>query len=148
MRILILLATSLLFAASASAQSLKVRETKSTVKEAADRLVKAVEEKGLKVAARVDHAAGAKAVGLEMPPTEVIMFGNPKLGTPLMLANPQLGVDLPLKIVIWEAAPGKTMIGYTAPDSLKARFDIKDKDALFKTMGDALEGFAAAAAGP
>ena len=145
MRILILLATSLLFAASASAQSLKVRETKSTVKEAADRLVKAVEEKGLKVAARVDHAAGAKAVGLEMPPTEVIMFGNPKLGTPLMLANPQLGVDLPLKIVIWEAAPGKTMIGYTAPDSLKARFDIKDKDALFKTMGDALEGFAAAA---
>jgi uncharacterized protein (DUF302 family) len=148
MRFLMLIAAVLLSVSPAAAQALKVRETKSTVKEAADRLVKAVEDKGLKVAARVDHAAGAKAAGLEMPPTEVIMFGNPKLGTPLMLANPQLAVDLPLKIVIWEAAPGKTMIGYTAPDTVKARFDIKDQDALFKAMGDALEGFAAAAAGP
>ncbi|MEQ1614634.1 MAG: DUF302 domain-containing protein, partial [Hyphomicrobiaceae bacterium] len=95
-----------------------------------------------------DHAAGAKAAGTDMPPTEVVIFGNPKLGTALMLANPQVGVDLPLKIVIWQAAPGKTMIGYTAPDALKARFDIKDKDALFTAMGEALEGFAAAAAGP
>jgi uncharacterized protein (DUF302 family) len=148
MRFPLLLAASLMLASPASADSLKVRETKATVKDAADRLVKAVEEKGLKVAARVDHAAGAKAAGLEMAPTEVIMFGNPKLGTPLMLANPQLAVDLPLKIVIWEAAPGRTMIGYTAPDTLKSRFDIKDKDALFKAMGEALEGFAAAAAGP
>jgi uncharacterized protein (DUF302 family) len=143
-----LIAAVLMLASPAAAEALKVRETKTTVKEAADRLVKAVEEKGLKVAARVDHAAGAKAAGLDMPPTEVIMFGNPKLGTPLMLANPQLAVDLPLKIVIWEAAPGRTMIGYTAPDALQARFDIKDKDALFKAMGEALEGFAAAAAGP
>jgi uncharacterized protein (DUF302 family) len=148
MRLLMIIATTLLLVVPASAQSLKVRETTSSVKEATDRLVKAVEEKGLKVAARVDHAAGAKAAGLDMPATEVVMFGNPKLGTPLMLANPHLAIDLPLKIVIWEAAPGKTMIGYTAPDALKARFEIKDKDALFKAMGDALEGFAAAAAGP
>jgi uncharacterized protein (DUF302 family) len=147
MRRLMILGLSLLFAGPAGAQALKVREAAGTVSEAADRLVKAIEAKGLKVAARIDHAAGAKAAGLDMPPTEVVLFGNPKLGTPLMLANPQAAVDLPLKIVIWQAAPGKTMIGYTAPDALKARFDIKDKDALFKTMGDALEGFAAAAAG-
>jgi uncharacterized protein (DUF302 family) len=148
MRILMILAMTLMGAMPVAAQALKVRETAASVKDATDRLVKAIEEKGLKVAARVDHAAGAKAAGLEMPPTEVVMFGNPKLGTPLMLANPQLAIDLPLKIVIWQAAPGKTMIGYTAPDTLKARFDIKDKDELFKTMGAALEGFAAAAAGP
>lgn len=148
MRIVLALITALILASPASAQALKVRETTGSVKDATDRLVKAIESKGLKVAARIDHAAGAKAAGTDMPPTEVVIFGNPKLGTALMLANPQIGVDLPLKIVIWQAVSGKTMIGYTAPDALRARFDIKDKDALFTAMGEALEGFAAAAAGP
>ncbi len=148
MRYILILATAILFTGPASAEALKVRESKSTsVPETVERLVKAIEGKGLKVAARVDHAAGAKAAGMEMPPTEVVMFGNPKLGTPLMLANPELAVDLPLKIVVWQAASGKVMIGYTSPDALKARFDIKDKDASFKAMGEALEAFAAAAAG-
>ena len=148
MRILVAMIAAMLLVSPVSAQALKVRETTASVKDATDRLVAAIEGKGLKVAARVDHAAGAKTAGMEMPPTEVVIFGNPKLGTALMQANPQIGVDLPLKIVVWEAAPGKTMIGYTAPDALKARFDIKDKDALFAAMGQALEGFAAAAAGP
>ena len=143
-----ILIASILYCGSASAQALKVRESKSSsVPETVERLVKAVEAKGLKVAARVDHAAGAKAAGLDMPPTEVVMFGNPKLGTPLMLANPEIAVDLPLKIVVWQAASGKVMIGYTSPDALKARFEIKDQDASFKAMNDALEGFATAAAG-
>lgn len=148
MRILVAMIAAMLLVSPVSAQALKVRETTASVKDATDRLVAAIEGKGLKVAARVDHAAGAKTAGMEMPPTEVVIFGNPKLGTALMQANPQIGVDLPLKIVVWEAAPGKTMIGYTAPDALKARFDIKDKDALFAAMGQTLEGFAAAAAGP
>lgn len=148
MRILVAMIAAMLLASPVSAQALKVRETTASVKDATDRLVAAIEAKGLKVAARVDHAAGAKAAGMEMPPTEVVIFGNPKLGTALMQANPQIGVDLPLKIAVWETAPGKTMIGYTAPDALKARFDIRDKDALFAAMGQALEGFAAAAAGP
>jgi uncharacterized protein (DUF302 family) len=148
MRYAYVIIASLLFSGSASAQALKVVESKSaSVPETVERLVKAIDAKGLKVAARVDHAAGAKAAGLEMPPTEVVMFGNPKLGTPLMLANPELAVDLPLKIVVWQAPSGKVMIGYTTPEALKARFDIKDKDASFKAMGDALEAFAAAAAG-
>ncbi len=140
---------TLLFAGAVSAQALKVRESTSTsVPETVERLVKAIEGKGLKIAARVDHAAGAKAAGLDMPPTEVVMFGNPKLGTPLMLANPELAVDLPLKIVVWQSPSGKVMIGYTSAEVLKSRFDIKDKDSNFKAMSDALEGFAAAAAGP
>jgi uncharacterized protein (DUF302 family) len=148
MRYVYILIASILYCGSASAQALKVRESKSSsVPETVERLVKAVEAKGLKVAARVDHAAGAKAAGLDMQPTEVVMFGNPKLGTPLMLANPEIAVDLPLKIVVWQAASGKVMIGYTSPDALKTRFEIKDKDASFTAMNDALEGFAAAAAG-
>ena len=148
MRTALLIAATVMFSGAASAQTLKVMEVKSgTVAEAADRLVKAVEGKGLKVAARIDHAAGAKAAGLDMPPTEVVMFGNPKLGTPLMLSNPEVAIDLPLKIVIWQSASGKVMVGYTAADTLKSRYDIKDRDDGFKAMAGALEGFAAAAAG-
>jgi len=147
MRIILAAIAALLLSAPVSAQALKVRETTASVKDASDRLVKAIEAKGLTVAARVDHAAGAKSVGMEMPPTEVVIFGNPKLGTALMQSNPQIAVDLPLKIVIWQANAGRTMIGYTTPDVLKARFGINDKDAQFQAMGAALEGFAAAAAG-
>ncbi len=148
MRYALMIAVTVMFSGAASAQTLKVTEAKSgTVAEAVDRLVKAIEGKGLKVAARVDHAAGAKAAGLDMPPTEVVMFGNPKLGTPLMLSNPEIAIDLPLKIVVWQAASGKVMIGYTAADTLKSRYAIKDRDDGFKAMAGALEGFAAAAAG-
>ncbi len=139
---------SLPAASIAQAQSvLTTLEAKGSVKETADRLVKALEDKGLKVAARVDHAAGAKANGLDMPPTEVIMFGNPKLGTPLMIANPEIAIELPMKIVVWQDKAGKTQIGYAAPDALATRYGIKGKDEILKTMSGALAGFAKAAAG-
>lgn len=139
---------SLPVVAMAQTQSaLTTIESKGSVKETADRLVKALEEKGLKAAARIDHAAGAKANGLDMPPTEVIMFGNPKLGTPLMLANPEIAIDLPMKIVVWQDKAGKTQVGYVAPDALKSRYGIKDQDEIIKTMTGALAGFAKAAAG-
>lgn len=147
MRTLLGLIAAVLLALPAAAEPIEVRESNSSVRQAMDRLVAAIEAKGLKVAARVDHAAGAEAAGLEMSPTEVVIFGNPKLGTALMRANPQIAADLPLKIAIWEAAPGKTMIGYTAPEDLKTRYAIKTQDAFFKAMGEALEDFAAAAAG-
>ena len=130
------------------AQSLLLStESKFSVKETADRLVKAIEEKGLKVAARVDHAAGAKAAGLEMPATEVVLFGNPKLGTPLMLSNPEIAIDLPMKMLVWQDKAGKVHIGYVAPDVLKLRYGIKDRDDAFATMTGALAAFAKAAAG-
>ena len=136
------------FAQTAAAPAtLTIVESKFAVKETADRLAKAVEEKGLKVAARVDHAAGAKAAGLDMPPTEVVMFGNPKLGTPLMLANPEIAIDLPMKIVVWQDKAGKVWLGYVAPDAMKARYAIKDKDEAFKLMSGALAAFAKAASG-
>jgi uncharacterized protein (DUF302 family) len=144
-----ILAVALLVAfsplAAAQEPGLVVKESKLSVKDTLDKLTKALEEKGIKVALRVDHAAGAKAAGLELPATEVVLFGNPKLGTPLMLANPHIAIDLPMKAVAWQDAAGKVWIGYTPPDALKARYGIKDKDEVFKTMTGALEAFTSAA---
>jgi uncharacterized protein (DUF302 family) len=131
--------------AHAQEPGLVVKESKVSVKETLDAMTKALEEKGIKVALRVDHAAAAKAAGLDMPATEVIMFGNPRLGTPLMQSNPHIAIDLPMKAVAWQDKAGKTWIGYTPPDALKARYGIKDKDEVFKTMTGALEAFTSAA---
>ena len=130
------------------AQSLLLtQESKFAVKETADRLAKVIEDKGLKVAARVDHAAGAKSAGMELPPAEVVLFGNPRLGTLLIQSNPEIAIDLPMKMLVWQDKAGKVWIGYLAPDVLKVRYGIKDKDDAFNTMAGALAGFAKAAAG-
>jgi uncharacterized protein (DUF302 family) len=145
--ILLAFALAMAPAAALAADVLTVIESKFPVKETADRLAAAIEGKGLKVAARIDHAAGAKSAGLEMPPTEVLMFGNPKLGTPLMMANPQMAIELPMKMVVWEDEAGKVQLGYTAPDTLKDRYAITGKDEAFKMMSGALAAFAKQAAG-
>ena len=152
MRFVIAAAAFVLSAASAQAQVLVTLESKFSVKETADRLAAEIEKRGMKVAARVDHAAGAKAAGMEMPPTEVVMFGNPKLGTPLMLSAPSIAIDLPMKMVVWQDKAGqdkavKVFIGYTAPEMLKQRHGVKDRDDAFKTMAGALDGLAKAAGG-
>ena len=103
------------------------------------------EGKGNITVARVDHAAAAKAAGLELKPTEVLLFGNPKLGTPLMQANRHVAIDLPMKVLVWEDDAGKVWIGYTTPETLKARYRIDGKDDVLKTMAGALEAFSSAA---
>lgn len=144
-----LLASAILTSAvpAAAMSDLIVRESKLGVKETIDALAAALEAKGIKVIARVDHAAGAKAVGMELKPTELLIFGNPKLGTPLMQSNPEMGIDLPMKALAWQAADGKVLFGYTAPEKLKARHGIKDRDAEFKAMAAALLAFSEAATG-
>ncbi len=129
------------------AQQLTVRESKFSVKETLDRLATELGKRGMKVAARVDHAAGAKAVGMDMPATEVVMFGNPKLGTPLMLSAPAIGIELPMKMIAWQDKAGKVWIGYAPPSALKERYRITDRDELFKTMTGALDSLAKAASG-
>ncbi len=124
---------------------LVIKPSPMPVKETLDKLTKVLEEKGIKVAARVDHAAGAKAVGMDLPPTEVIFFGNPKLGTPLMQSNPHIGIDLPMRVIAWSDKAGKTWVGYTSADALKVRYGIKDKDEVFAAMAGALDAFTAAA---
>jgi uncharacterized protein (DUF302 family) len=86
-----------------------------------DRLETAVKAKGMTVFARIDHAAGAKAVGLSLRPTELLIFGNAKGGTPLMQSAQTIGIDLPLKALVWEDASGKTWLSYNDPSWLAKR---------------------------
>ncbi|MEO0620529.1 MAG: DUF302 domain-containing protein, partial [Pseudomonadota bacterium] len=110
-----------------------------------DRLAGILEKKGVTVFARVNHAKGASAVDLELPPTELLIFGNPKLGTPLMQSNRGIGIDLPMKALAWTDVDGKTYLSYTDPARLSARWGIGDRDAVFKTMTNALDKMTSAA---
>ena len=80
-----------------------------------------VRAKGMTVFARVDHAAGAAAVGLSLRPTEVLIFGNAKAGTPLMQSMQTIGIDLPLKALVWQDASGSTWLSYNDPSWLAKR---------------------------
>lgn len=141
-----LIAFAISAGAVSAADDMAVKASKFPVKETADRLVAALEGKGIKPAARIDHAAAAKANGLDMPPTEVVLFGNPRLGTPLMLANPQAAIDLPMRVLIWQDKAGKVWVGYVKPDALKARHTLAGVDEQLKTMAGALDAFTKAAA--
>lgn len=146
MRILFAILVALALSLSASgAEELAMKQSKYPVRETLDRLTAALKEKGIAPVARVDHAAAAKAAGLELKPTEVLFFGNPKLGTPLMQANRQIAIDLPLRVLAWEDDAGKVWIGYTRPETLKARYKIEGRDDALKTMTGALEAFTSAA---
>jgi len=92
----------------------------------AKRLEAEIKAKGMTVLARVDHGAGAKEAGLELRPTEVLIFGSAKAGTPLMQADQTIGIDLPLKVLVWQDAAGKTWISYNDPDYLAARHGLGD----------------------
>ena len=130
-----------------AADPLVVAESRFSVAETIDRLAKDLESKGIKVVARIDHAAGPKSAGLQLPPTQVLVFGNPKLGTPLMQANPMVAIDLPMRVLAWQDAAGKVRVGYAPPANLKARYAITGKDAVFETMAKALAGLTKAASG-
>src|SRR6266705_1868137 len=90
-------------------------------KETADRLEAEIKAKGMTVFARIDHAAGAAQAGLALGPTEVLIFGNAKAGTPLMQSNQTIGIDLPLKVLVWQDASGKTWLSYNDPSWLAKR---------------------------
>ena len=83
-----------------------------------------LQAKGVMLFALVDHSGEAEKVGLKMPPTKLLIFGNPKGGTPLMLASPSVAIDLPLKILIAENSQGRVWISYNSPEYLKERHDL------------------------
>jgi uncharacterized protein (DUF302 family) len=91
------------------------------VGEAAARIERAVTGAGMKIFARIDQAAEARAVGLSMRPAVVLLFGNPKAGTPLMIARPTVAIDLPLKALVWEDDRGATWLTYNTPALLVRR---------------------------
>jgi uncharacterized protein (DUF302 family) len=92
-----------------------------SVDETLEKLKRILQAKGVNVFAIVDHSGEAEKVGLNMRPTKLVIFGNPKAGTPLMLAAPTTAIDLPLKILIWEDGQGKVWISYNSPAYLQQR---------------------------
>ena len=89
-----------------------------------DKLRTVLQSKGVKLFALIDHSGEAERAGLKMPPTKLLIFGNPKAGTPLMLAAPSAAIDLPLKILVAEDSQGKVWISYNSADYLKERHDL------------------------
>ena len=89
--------------------------------ETMDRLAAAVAGHGMTIVARIDHAAAAAKVGMELRPTEVLIFGNARAGTPLMQSAPTIGIDLPLKALVWQDEKGKTWLAYNDPKWLAKR---------------------------
>jgi len=106
------------------------------VKETVDRLEGAIKAKGLTVFARIDHAAGAAAVDMPLRPTEVLVFGNAKGGTPLMEVNQSAGIDLPLKALVYQDADGKVWLAYNDPSW------IADRHCLGAAVGPNVDGMA------
>jgi uncharacterized protein (DUF302 family) len=118
-------------------------------KETLDRLEGEIKAKGLTVFARVDHAAGAAAVGMALRPTEVVLFGNARGGTPLMAEQQTAGIDLPLKFLVWQDEAGKTWLSYNDPDWIARRHGLGAlSDAPRHAMTGLLAALAKAAASP
>jgi uncharacterized protein (DUF302 family) len=108
-------------------------------RETMNRLEAAVTAKGLTVFARIDHAEGASAAGLSLRPTEVLIFGNAKGGTPLMQAVQTIGIDLPLKALVWQDAAGETWLSWNDPAWLAARHGVKEAEAVVGKLGAVLD---------
>ncbi len=122
-----------------------VKASRYSVAETADRLQAAIEGNGATVIARVDHAANAKTAGMELARTILMIFGNPMLGTPIMQETRLAGLDLPMKVLIWEEDDA-TKIAYTTPETLRQRWDVEGQDELFSKLAAGLDKMTDAAA--
>jgi uncharacterized protein (DUF302 family) len=95
-----------------------------SVDQTVQKLEQILQAKGVKLFALVDHSGEAEKVGMHLRPTKLLIFGNPKAGTPLMIAAPGIAIDLPLKILVWEDTGGQVWISYNSPAYLQARHEV------------------------
>jgi uncharacterized protein (DUF302 family) len=95
--------------------------SKHSVDDTVLKLERILQDKGVKLFAVIDHSGEAEKAGLRLRPTKLLIFGNPKAGTPLMVASPTAAIDLPLKILVWEGGDGQTTISYNSPQYLQNR---------------------------
>jgi uncharacterized protein (DUF302 family) len=116
-------------------------------KETMDRLMAEISAKEMTVFARIDHAAGVAEAGLKLRPTELIIFGNARGGTPLMQSVQTVGIDLPLKALVWQDAENKTWLSYNQSSWIAQRHGIADGQPVVNKMADLLSAIAATAAG-
>jgi uncharacterized protein (DUF302 family) len=112
-----------------------------------DRLEAEIRAHGMTVFARIDHAAGAAEVGLTLAPTELIIFGNARGGTPLMQSVQTVGIDLPLRALVWEDTAGETWISYNEPSWIAQRHSVANAEPVVSKMAAALSAMSKAAAG-
>ena len=118
------------------------------VKTTVDRLENILGEKGMTVFIRINHAEGAQKVGKKLRPTELIIFGNPKVGTPLMQCGQSVGIDLPQKALIWQDKAGQVWLSYNDPKYLASRHSIKECGEIIKKIEKVLGNFARMATMP
>lgn len=123
--------------AVSASEDWKVKTSPYSVAETVEKLTTAIEAAGAKVAAVIDHADAAEDVDLELEPTTVVIFGNPKLGTPLMQENQMAGLDLPLRVLVWEEGDA-TKVGYVEPPAMAERYGIAADNKTIEMMGGAL----------
>lgn len=120
-------------------------ESRHTVEQTANKLEKVLLTKGMKIFQRVKHSDGAKTVGININPTELIIFGNPKVGAPLMKCAPTVAIDLPQKAVIWQDSKNRVWISYNDPAYLKQRHNIQGCDKVLAKVSGALSKLTGAA---
>lgn len=145
LRSLVLL-TFLVFSNTVMSDGMITKKSAHSVQATLDRLENIVKKKGFTVFTRVDHAAGATKVGESLRPTQLLLFGNPKVGTGLMTSSQTIGIDLPIKVLAWEDESGTVWLGYNEPRYLVDRHGIKDREPIVEKMTGALKGLTDAAA--
>jgi len=150
MRQILYTITALFFLTSQAYADNGIISVKSSyeVKATADRLENKLKQKGMTVFIRINHAEGAQKVGKELRPTELVVFGNPKVGTPLMQCSQSTAIDLPQKALIWQDDQGQVWLSYNDPNYLVERHGITGCDEVIKKIEKALSNFAKAATMP
>ncbi|MFK7856124.1 MAG: DUF302 domain-containing protein [Granulosicoccus sp.] len=145
-RLLLVGVLALLSIQTVSAQEgVKSVESPFDVATTIDKLSAVLESKGMSVFGRVNHAGNAEKAGLSLRPTELLIFGNPKIGTPLMNCAQSVALDLPQKMLAWQDESGKTYLGWNDPMHLQARHAIEGCDEVLQKVSGALANFAKAA---
>ena len=140
--------TVLLTGASYAQNGLISVKSAHDVKSTADRLKKVLKEKGMTVFARINHALGAQKAGKKLLPTELLIFGNPKVGAPLMQCNRTAAIDLPQKALIWQDDKGQVWLTYNDPQYLMRRHKLEGCKKVIDKIKGALANFANIAAQP
>ena len=135
--------------ANAESQGFIQVKSSYSVSETANRLISLIKQRNLKLFAQINHAAGAETVGEKLRPTQLIIFGNPKTGTPLMQCSQNVAIDLPMKALVWMDESGQVWIGYNDPAYLQSRHELNDcGKQILEKIGKALENLATDAANP
>lgn len=139
---------ALITAAAHAADGLLTIRSNHSVAHTTDRLEDALGRAGFRIFARIDHAPGAQSVNMPLGETQLLIFGNPRGGTVLMQSQRTIGIDLPLKYLVWETERGEVMIGWNDPAWLGRRHAISDRAEALAKMSGALQKFAQGAAQP